>query len=281
MKVTALFAPAFATILMAGLAVADDSPNANTVLASVNGHDITLGHVIAFTARLSDRLKELDDQQLYQGVLTQLTQEAVLANEIDAGQKSIRIVIENQTRSLLASMVVTDIEDRAMTEDKILAAYEEQYSDFEPSSQYNAAHILVATEAEAKALVGELEGGASFAALAEEKSTGPSGPNGGKLGWFGLGAMVPEFERALTGLSIGSISEPVQTQFGWHVINLIDKRDSPKPILFEVREDLIAELKANAVSAYLENLQGKMGEIPVSETQIDPSFIRKTDLLDQ
>ena len=73
---------------------------------------------------------------------------------------------------------------------------------------------------EAKAIVEELKGGADFAATAREKSTGPSGPGGGSLGWFGAGAMVPEFETAVAAMEAGDISDPVQTQFGWHVIKL-------------------------------------------------------------
>ena len=114
--------------------------------------------------------------------------------------------------------------------------------------------------------------------LAKEKSTGPSGPRGGDLGWFGLGQMVPEFEQAIVALEPGTISAPVKTQFGWHVMKLNEKREKPKPALVEVRSQLIEDMKTKAVSNHLEKLD-LTADVQRAEVEIDPSVIRNTDLL--
>lgn len=93
----------------------------------------------------------------------------------------------------------------------------------------------------------ELDAGADFATLAKEKSTGPSGPNGGDLGWFTTGRMVPEFEQAVLQLNSGEVSGPVQTQFGWHVILLHERRKTEAPEFEEVRAQLADELRQKAV----------------------------------
>lgn len=280
MKFSRILAPAMTVVLLATSATAQDEVTADTVVATVDGRDITMGHVIALTNRLPERFQALEDEQLFQGVVDQLIQQTALSANIDANRKSVQLAVENETRALLASEALTVIEDAATTEELVLAAYEEQYTNAEPSVEYNAAHILVETEETANELVTALEGGAVFADLAKEKSTGPSGPNGGALGWFGLGSMVPEFEQAVVGLEKGGVSAPVKTQFGWHVINLIDKRDTPVKPLVEVRAELIDKMKTKAVAAHLEQLQSKT-EIVKPEIEFDPSIIRKTDLLDK
>lgn len=280
MKITRILAPAMTAVLLATGVSAQDETTADTVVATVNGRDITMGHVIALTNRLPERFQALPDAQLFQGVVDQLIQQTALAEGVDTNRKSVKLAVENETRALLASEALTKIENAATTEELILAAYAEQYTNAEPSMEYNAAHILVETEKTAKELVVALKGGAVFADLAKEKSTGPSGPTGGALGWFGLGRMVPEFEQAVVGLEKGGISDPVKTQFGWHVINLVDKRETPVKPLVEVRAELIDKMKTKAVAAHLEQLQGNT-EIVKPEIEFDPSIIRKTDLLNK
>ena len=91
-------------------------------------------------------------------------------------------------------------------------------------SEVRAEHILVKTQAEAQDLETKIEKGANFEELAKEYSLCPSGKNGGDLGYFGKGQMVPEFEKATFDMAIGEVSEPVQTQFGWHIIKVLDKK---------------------------------------------------------
>ena len=122
--------------------------------------------------------------------------------------------------------------------------------------QVTASHILVETEDEAKAVIAQLNDGADFAALAKEKSTGPSGPNGGELGSFGRGQMVPAFETAAFSMPAGSYTEtPVQTQFGWHVIKVDDKGIEDAPSLEDMRDQLVANLSRQSFSRIVEELR--------------------------
>lgn len=93
------------------------------------------------------------------------------------------------------------------------------------TTEVRASHILVKTEQEAKDLFNEIQNGKDFAEIAEEKSLCPSGQNGGDLGFFGKGMMVKPFEDAAFNLEVGEISQPVETQFGWHLIQLTGKKD--------------------------------------------------------
>ena len=162
---------------------------------------------------------------------------------------------------------------------QLQALYEERYSSAEPEIEFNASHILVESEAEAQALVSELEGGADFAELARERSTGPSGPSGGSLGWFGRGQMVPEFEQAVETLEPGGVSAPVQTQFGWHVIRLDERRDSEAPPLDQVRGELENELRGQVVEDELARLEGE-ADVTRVEVEVDPALIRDDGLLE-
>jgi len=147
--------------------------------------------------------------------------------------------------------------------------------------EYNAAHILVETQDEATALVEQLSNGADFAELAKEKSTGPSGPNGGDLGWFGTGAMVAPFEEAVVALSVGEVSQPVETQFGWHVILLKQDRIASAPSLDEVRADLSQRLQREAVDSYVADLLEGADITPADLSAIDPSIISNYELLSE
>lgn len=136
--------------------------------------------------------------------------------------------------------------DGAITDEVLNSAYEEEFKDYEGPEEVNARHILVNEKAEAEDLIKQLDDGADFVELAKENSTGPSGPSGGDLGYFGKGQMVKPFEDAVFELEPGAYTkEPVQTQFGWHVIKMEDKRRQEKPafeaVAGELRQRLIRE----------------------------------------
>lgn len=123
-----------------------------------------------------------------------------------------------------------------ITEEEMKERYDIEVKGIEPQPEIRARHILVATEDEAKAIITELDGGADFVELAKTKSTGPSGPQGGDLGYFGRGQMVPEFEVAAFDLEKGSYTkEPVKSQFGFHIIFKEDERDSQPPAYEDVK----------------------------------------------
>ena len=262
--------------------VAPVAYTAETVLATVNGVDITLGHVVLLRQKLPQQYDTVPDEVLFEGILEQLVEQYLLAETMPKGDDldtEIRYAIENETRAILASNRIGMIAEEEVSEDAIVALYDEQFGDVAPQSEANASHILVATEEEALALVEELEGGADFAELAAEKSTGPSGPNGGELGWFARGMMVPEFENAAFDLEVGAISAPIQTQFGWHVIKLNEMRDLPPPSLEETREQLVSQLRQQAVEARISELR-EGAEIEMKEEGIPTSAVSDVSIFE-
>ncbi|MCG6884927.1 MAG: peptidylprolyl isomerase [Silicimonas sp.] len=263
-----------------GLAAAQDTPTANTVVATVNGTEITLGHMLVMRQRLPDQYQQLPPEVLFNGILDQLVQQTLLGEQIAELSTESQMVLDNENRALKAAQELRSVIGAAMTDEAMQAAYDEIYGNAEPESEYNASHILVETEEEAAALVTDLEGGADFAELAKEKSTGPSGPRGGELGWFGAGMMVAPFEEAVVALEIGSISAPVQTQFGWHVIKLNDTRVKDAPSIEEVRNELGEKIQSEAVSARIEELTEGADVTRVSNDEIDPTVLNDMSLLE-
>jgi peptidyl-prolyl cis-trans isomerase C len=131
----------------------------------------------------------------------------------------------------------------AVTEEAVRADYDAFVADFEPQEEIRASHILVESEEEARQVKTDLEGGADFATLAKERSIDPGAANGGDLGFFSRGMMVAPFEEAAYALTeVGQISEPVQSQFGWHVIKLEEKRQSEAPAFEQVAGQLQQQL---------------------------------------
>lgn len=276
---SAIFGAAVLAFAVSGPACAAD-PSADTVVATVNGTDITLGHMIAMRDSLPPQYLQLDDRTLFDGILDQIIQQVALSEAVEGKlTKRNALTLDNQRRSYLAGVVLNDAANAAVTDEAVEALFRERYSATEPGKEYNAAHILVETEEEAKALKAEVDGGADFTALAKEKSTGPSGPNGGDLGWFGVGMMVKPFEDAVIKMEPGQVSDPVQTQFGWHIIKLNEVRNAAAPKIEDVREDLAGELQGNAVEAKVTELTGA-AKIEKMADGIDPAVLKNSDLID-
>jgi len=267
--------------LVAAMAMPAAAQDANTVVATVNGTEITVGHMIVARATLPAQFQELPDEVLFNGILEQLVQQTLLAQDFD-GELPNRAVlsIENETRSLTAGEVLEELFQRTLTPEAIQTAYDARFEGSEPTREYNASHILVETEEAAKAVKEEIEGGADFAATAREKSTGPSGPNGGQLGWFGTGAMVPSFEAAVIALEPGQVSDPVQTQFGWHVIILNETRVQEQPPLESMRQELEGELREAALDAYITELETGATIDQSGADGIDPALLKDLTLVE-
>ena len=276
----------FSTLLRAtGLAVTVAMPamaqDASTVMATVNGTNITLGHMIALQERLPEQYKQLEDSVLFEGILEQLIQQTALSQAMEKDlTTALEIGKENEVRAFLAGELLAKIGTADLDENAVETAYKDRYAEGESEMEFNASHILVETEDEAKDLVAQLADGADFAELAKEKSTGPSGPGGGSLGWFGKGAMVPAFEDALVALEDGAVSEPVQTQFGWHVIKRMESRLKEAPALDAVRDDIERELRAKAIDDEINRLT-EIAEVSRPEVEVDPAAIRNVGLLSE
>ncbi|MGB1153616.1 MAG: foldase protein PrsA [Paracoccaceae bacterium] len=274
----------FAAIILSAVtaSAAQAEPSADTVVASVNGTEITVGHMILVRESLPEQYRNLPNEQLFDGILEQLIQQTLLADLIgDKDSREIRLTLENDRRLMKASQAVEELSAQAIGEDEIAASYDDRYADADMGMEYDASHILVETEEAAVNLIDKLQAGADFVELAKEFSTGPSGPGGGALGWFGLGMMVPPFEAAVVAMEKGAISSPVKTDFGWHVIKLNDTRAISAPALDEVRGEIIAELQRVAIERRIDELrqQATISRTPVED--IGVAVISQSELMSE
>lgn len=272
-----------ALVLVSAAQAQDAAYDAGTVLARVNGTEITLGHVIVLRDSLPQEYQALPDEMLMPGLLEQLVDQTLLADARAAtGEPDplfVRLRLDNERRGMLAGEAVQQEFAVPLDEAAVQAAYDAQVAGFVPQAEFNASHILVAEEAATAALKAEIEGGADFAELAREHSNDPgSGANGGLLGWFGLGSMVPEFEAAVAGMAVGEVAGPVQTQFGWHLIRLNETRDTTPPQLNEVRPQIESQLRQEALQARIAELR-EAGSVEMVETAVPPAAIRESDLI--
>ena len=265
-----------ALALSAAPAFAQD---ATTVVATVNGEAITLGQMVAMKDSLDEQAKAgLDDAGLWNLMLDQMVRQAAVAQE---GAKAVTpratAVMELERRGYLSTAALQRVAETEPTEDELKAAYDKAFgTSVTPKTEYNAAHILVATEYEAKAIVTQLEGGADFGTIAEEKSSDNSSANKGDLGWFTPDQMVEPFANAVVALEKGKVSAPVQSQFGWHVIKLIDERTQAAPAFDEVRDELTTQVRRDRVAAEIERIAAAA---KVEKTEgLDPALLGSTDI---
>lgn len=263
------------------LSQAQEEPSADQVIATVNGTEITLGHMIVLRSGLPPQYDQVPAQTLFDGILNQLIQQTLLAQSQKGGPSAqAQLMIENETRAITASEAMSNIMDGAVSEQAVKQTYESQYLNSSPETEYHASHILVETKEKAKELKSSLNDGADFAALAREFSTGPSGPGGGELGWFGEGVMVAPFFDAVVALSVGEVSPPVQTDFGWHVIKLNEKRDKKTPALEEIRQEIEDLLRNSALDKEIDKLKKRATIERADATGINPELINNPLLLE-
>lgn len=233
-----------------------------SVTATVNGMPVheSVYRLYAIN-RTQQEFTDLNDDQK-QAILDELTQVYLLASEAENRsldeERKIAAEIELQRLNTLArNMVNRWRENNPISEVDLREEYEKRIAEF-ATTEYKARHILLNTEEEAKAVISDLAGGADFAELAKERSTGPTGPNGGDLGWFGANTMVKPFGDAVKSMEKGSTSsEPVQTRFGFHVIALEDTREVEAPGLDQVRAEISTRLESERIEAFIEELKSK------------------------
>lgn len=217
----------------------------NTVLAKVGDLTVTEEEVAFAQADMAQQFARIPEEQRKAAVLSALIDIKLLSllaakEGVDesAGYKSRIEFLKTRTlhNAYFQEKIVPSI-----SEEQIKERFDVEIKGMVPAKQISARHILLKTEEEALAVIKELEAGKDFVEVAKEKSTGPSGPKGGDLGFFGKGQMVPEFEAAAFALEKGSITNaPVKTQFGFHVIKKEDERDEPLPTL-EASKDAIRQ----------------------------------------
>jgi peptidyl-prolyl cis-trans isomerase C len=257
--------------------------DASTVLATVDGAEITLGHLVALVERLPDQFRSLPDETLMGGLIDQLIDQELLARSVSDDPQddpqAVQLHLDNERRAALAQLAVADRLEGEVGDAAVQDAYDEAFADFEAQTEWRASHIIVPTEEEAQTLREEIDGGADFAEVARERSQDGAAARGGDLGWFGPGRMVPEFEAAVTEMEEGEVRGPIQTQFGWHLIRLDETRESEPPAMETVRPQIVDQLRQQELMAGVEALREE-AEIDRPEAGIPASAIRDTAILE-
>jgi len=259
--------PLFAAPAFAQAPATPPAPPAATspeqqVLARVNGKPITLGDVAEAVEGLPAEYRGMPQAMLVPLLLDQLISQRVIADAArSAGvdrTDSFRRRMARAEEEALAQAYVGQRLETQLTDQALRARYQAEIADKPAAFRVCARHILVRSEAEAKAAFAELQRGADFAAVAREKSTDGSRAQGGDLGCFGREEMVAPFAEAAFALPPGQVTpEPVQTQFGWHVIKVERREEQPRPSFEQAAPQLRRDLAEASINAMVEQLRGQ------------------------
>ena len=241
---------------LSGLAVAQDT----TVLARVNGQDITRADVDEIIVRLGPQAQQAPLQLVVDQVVDRLVNQKLLEaagrEEGLAADSEVMEPLSATEGSIIQQVYVQRYLEAQVSEEIVRARYDETVGVVEPAVEVQASHILVSEEEVAKAIIEELAAGADFATLAQERSEGPSASRGGDLGFFERGDMVPPFADAAFAMEPGQITDaPVKTQFGWHVIQVTDRRELTPPAFAEARGQIEQQMRQEAIAGLLSDLR--------------------------
>ena len=279
-KYSKLAAVALFAIAAASTGVRAQDAAADPVVAKVGAVEIHESELKLAIAGLDPQLANLPDDQKRVAALSSIIDVKLLATVADKEglkdsadfKQRLAFLTDRELHNAYFKKHVVD----AVTPEEVKARYDKEVAAINPEDEIRARHILVKTEEEAKAIIKDLDAGKDFVEIAKEKSTDPNKSEGGDLGYFSKGRMVPEFETAAFALEKGAYSkEPVKSQFGFHVIKVEDKREKPLPTFDEVKEqveaylarkaqqDLILALRKDAKIERLDKADGaKPGEKP-------------------
>lgn len=236
-----------ALLLAAPASLAQTDP----VVARVNGLPITEREVALATEDLGERLAQVPEARKRDEVISYLVDlklgaKAAADARIGEGPDFVARLAYNRDKVLLDQYLALEAK-KAATPEAAKKLFDDTLKALTPEEEVNARHILVEEEAQAKAVAERLKKGEDFAKVAAELSKDPgSGKEGGSLGWFSKERMVPEFAEAAFRLEKGQVSEPVKSQFGWHVIKLEDRRSKPLPAFDEVKPQIDQYLERKA-----------------------------------
>lgn len=235
----------------------------NAVIATVDGKPITEADLTLAEGELSRQFAQLPAEQRRAAALSAAIEIKVLsakaiADGLDKDPEFQRRVAFLQQRALHGELVEKEVVGK-ITDAEIRARYDKEIAAQPPVNEVHARHILVKTKEEADAIVKKLDAGEDFQKLANENTKDPSGKtNGGDLGFFGPGQMVPEFEKAAMALEVGKYTkEPVQTQFGWHIIKLEDSREAKFPPLEEVKAQIQQRISQQKLGEFRDSIRAK------------------------
>ena len=244
-----------------GGSAASTLPAGNPIVARVDGVELHLADVEAAQQALPPQAQKLSLEQIYPMLLDRLVDGALIT---EAGRKEhldqdpdVQTRLKRYEDRLIQEAYLNRAIKRAETEDRLKTRYQEMLKQKAAQEEVHARHILLASEAEAKSVIAQLDKGADFAALAKQYSTDPNAGSGGDLGYFGHDDMVPEFADAAFSLPVGEYTKtPVKTEFGWHVIKVEDRRVGKPPSFEDAREELSQDLAHDIIEAKLQQLRG-------------------------
>ena len=269
--VSSIFAFLLFSILFLKATQAQNIP----IVANVNNEDISLETMIHAMNELPPEIQSQPFMSYYEDLLERVIDIKLFAQE---GKKmkldeepSVRAAIDFVIEKVLMQAFLSKYVQENIKEENLKASYNNFIADETSREEIKASHILMDTESEAIDVINMLNDGDDFAELAKNKSTGPSGPSGGDLGWFKRGQMVPPFEKAAFSLNKNEISQrPVQTQFGWHVIKIFDKRIPEAPSYESMKSKLIQDLERKIVSKKIQDLRNDALIEKLSSSELEP-----------
>ena len=269
--VSSIFAFLLFSIMLLKATQAQNIP----IVANVNNEDISLETMIHAMNELPPEIQSQPFMSYYEDLLERVIDIKLFAQE---GKKmkldeepSVRAAIDFVIEKVLMQAFLSKYVQENIKEENIKASYNNFIADETSREEIKASHILIDTESEAIDVINMLNDGDDFAELAKNKSTGPSGPSGGDLGWFKRGQMVPPFEKAAFSLNKNEITQrPVQTQFGWHVIKIFDKRIPEAPSYENMKSKLIQDLERKIVSKKIQDLRNDALIEKLSSSELEP-----------
>ena len=249
-----LAAGCLAMVLLAGPARAEDK-----VLAKVNGTEIRQSDVAMAEEELGPSLAQMDPSTKDENVLAFLIDMKVVSKAAEdekiADTDEFKKRLAFTKNRLLMDSLLAAKGKAAITDEAMKKVYEEASKQISGEQEVHARHILVETEDEAKAVKAELDKGADFAELAKKKSKDPGASDGGDLGFFTKEQMVPEFSEVAFKLQPGQISDPVKSQFGWHIIKVEEKRNRKAPDFDQVKSQIETYVTRKAQADYVGKLR--------------------------
>src|SRR3954453_11425795 len=255
--VSTAVAGCFAVALLTGLPVR--AQDANPVLARVNGAEIRASDVALAEEELGPSLAQMDPATKKENVLSFLIDKKIVSKEAEdkkiADRDDFKTRLAFARNRLLMDNLLASEGKAASTDENMKKVYEDAAKQITGEQEVHARHILVETEEQAKKIQDELKKGADFAELAKKESKDPGASDGGDLGFFTKDQMVPEFSTVAFALEPGKISDPVKTQFGWHIIKVEEKRARKAPDFEQVKPQIETYVTRKAQADYVAKLR--------------------------
>jgi peptidyl-prolyl cis-trans isomerase C len=260
----------FLTLILANNAFSAPAKSGDRVLVTINGYDIKESHFIAYLDQRGKR-SNLKSKEAQMSLLNKLANTVLIAQSVNEKEMvkkpEVKAALEMARMRVLADMQIkADIGSKPILDAELKKLYKEKFSQAN-LKEYNAAHIMVKEKKQAENVIKQLNSGKKFADLVKKYSVDASKDKAGDLGWFGPGQVAKPFSDAVAKLKKGAYTRtPIQTQFGWHVVRLLDTRSNSAPPMEEVKANLVNLVRQKQLNSYLDALRAK------SKIQIGPSL---------